>query len=728
VCSPGTVLYWGIPVYQCGQLDLSGCEFVLSTKRIKEVGEELLLSDDFTDRRREGTVIGSTSTSGHKRLGVDIERTLSIDNGALRIAPAIEAGFGRTALAYGPCARKAGLTFAVYMTNGHNTSQAEPLSDTFRTRMTYWFKGSATDARCKRLVQWLLSRRVLRSLRQFRRWRRTAKDKGPVPMLDENLAIGWMPNESVIDPRLVGSGFIMHALGPENGELWTGGAGSRSRPLRGVQNVPIYYVGVTREQGTVFYVCSVDGVAGMPAYPWLRPVGIDATDLPETVYVGIHQSVLGQIGWRLDSRVYGVRVAHVQGYESWCGGAHVADRLVTDDVQTGMLADKGGEWRVWTRQPCHCSYRPAPSYREKFALLEPGAASGLLHATVATTSESSAKIGILWRYLDQRNHWRLELSSSGCEIVLVSGGICETIAFREFVVSRTSSMRLQVLDDGVRLMAYIDGQPLLDKWLRDSRFQEASQVGIYFYSPEQEQTVIHAFEAHPRQVKLPTVLEMGVPWFRKGTETVVADDFAGDAGDLDNRPTSSGGKRWHRLIGDGVIEVTGGGAARVRASAQEPCPGRTAYCVDWPHADFVDMEVTITPPGKQRGEKERTTAGFILYQDPSNYVTLNVYRSDYYPAGSTSTFFKFGGFEDVYDAVWSNVADRVNYGQPLRLRLCCDGERYLVFINDETVLFRAFRDVYPNVEKLMLRKVGILANWEFGTDTGSTFEQFILRV
>jgi hypothetical protein len=140
------------------------------------------------------------------------------------------------------------------------------------------------------------------------------------------------------------------------------------------------------------------------------------------------------------------------------------------------------------------------------------------------------------------------------------------------------------------------------------------------------------------------------------------------------------------------------------------------------------MEVTIIPPGSRRGEKERTTAGFILYQDRYNYVTLNAYRSDYYPAGSVSTFFKFGGFEDVYDAVWSNVADRIDYGNPLRLRLCCDGEQYVVFINDETVLYRAFRDVYPEFGALKIHRVGIIANWEFGTDTGSRFENFKVRL
>ena len=120
-------------------------------------------------------------------------------------------------------------------------------------------------------------------------------------------------------------------------------------------------------------------------------------------------------------------------------------------------------------------------------------------------------------------------------------------------------------------------------------------------------------------------------------------------------------------------------------------------------------------------------AGFILYQDMENYVTLNVWRTDYYGGSSISTFFKFAGFEDIYDAIWTNVGNRVHYGKPSRLRLCCDGEQYLVFVDDEPVLYRAFRDVYADVEPLRIRKVGLLANWEFGNDTGSRFEQFRAR-
>src|SRR4030065_143016 len=118
------------------------------------MNEELKLYDDFNDDSCKGTVIGTNSTSGQKRLGVDIERILSIDNGALRIAPLIQAGFGRAVIGYGPFENRAGLAFAVSILNGHNTSQAESMPDTFRERISLWLKGSETDTKFVRLFQW----------------------------------------------------------------------------------------------------------------------------------------------------------------------------------------------------------------------------------------------------------------------------------------------------------------------------------------------------------------------------------------------------------------------------------------------------------------------------------------------------------------------------------------------------------------------------------------------
>jgi hypothetical protein len=142
------------------------------------------------------------------------------------------------------------------------------------------------------------------------------------------------------------------------------------------------------------------------------------------------------------------------------------------------------------------------------------------------------------------------------------------------------------------------------------------------------------------------------------------------------------------------------------------------------HPGFTDLEVTITPPGSSRGARHQSTAGLIVFQDDDNYFICNFWLSDSYAGGSVSTFFKYRGFEDLYDAVWTNIGNRISHGLPTRLRVCCDGKQYLVFLNDEPVLYRAFRDVYSDFEPLAIKRVGLVANWEWGCDTGSVFEDF----
>lgn len=681
---------------------------------------QLLLREDFARACGEGKVIGGTCTTGQKRLGVDLENAFSIDNHALRIAPLVEPGFGRAVLSYGPFKKRAGLAFCVYMTNGHNTSQSEQLSDSFKYRVQLWMLGNHLDPRWRRVLAWLRNARFRRAARALRWWKRTAEEgERAVQRINENLAIGWFDKPVVQDPRNEGHPFIMHALGPENGELWIGSAASRTRAVRGVQNLPIYYVAIARGSGTVYYVCTLDGALGLPAYPSLAPVAVDHTPLPEEVYVGLQQAVLGQIGFRLDSRVYGVRVAELSGYDAWFAGAHAADLSPSIHAGSHRPAELGGTWQVVS------DIAPAGGSTLSIATLDPNAPSGLLHAFVTVSASSVA--GLVWRYADPNNHWRVELTSSRCEVIAVENGKREIVMSRECTLQDGATVRVQVRDEGARLMAFVDGEPVQDVWVANALHSNATGVGLLFDASVQLPERVKKFEAHPRAVQLPEVFDMGVPWKRTGSQVVLEENFEGPAGHLDGRKTSNG-QTWRRILGEGFIDVTGDRAAKVRASLESPSPGRTAYCIDWANPDFVDIEATITPPAKGPKEKHRTTAGFILYQDDNNYLTLNAYRFDYYPSGSVSTFFKFGGFEDVYDAIWSNVAYRIDFGQPMRLRLCTDGERYIVMINEEVVLYRAFRDVYPDVKRLRIKKVGLLSNWEFGTDTGSRFERLILRV
>jgi hypothetical protein len=162
------------------------------------------------------------------------------------------------------------------------------------------------------------------------------------------------------------------------------------------------------------------------------------------------------------------------------------------------------------------------------------------------------------------------------------------------------------------------------------------------------------------------------------------------------------------------------------ATINEPIPDRTAYTVAWSTPEFADLEIDVSPP-QQDTEGARCRVGLVLWQDPRNYFIVNGYLDNAYPAASASTFFYFRGFEDIFDAVWSNLGDLVVWGKPFRLRLVSDGRRYLVLVEDEPVLYRAFSDVYPSFDRLAINRVGVVANWEWGHDTGSGVRRFVAR-
>ncbi|MFH1154554.1 MAG: nucleotide-binding protein [Pseudomonadota bacterium] len=659
-------------------------------------------------------------------MGVDIERIISIDNGALRIAPLIRPGFGRAGLVYGPFKAEPGLAFSVYMLNGHNSSQAEHLSDTFKQRLKRWLTGSETDPLYERLKHWIRSKRIIRTFRQFRWWWYTANRNRSIPKLDDNLSVGWFPHCYTSDPYFEGNSFIMHALGPENGALWSGTAVERSCALLGVQNLPLYLIGILRKEGTIYYTASLEGANGFSGYPQIKAVAIDRCPPGKDVFLGIHQSVLGQIGFRQDTRVYGVHVVHVDEYVNWCGGAHAADRLVGVGALVGLDAEVGGKWKQLAGELIMSQTGAKGNGLESIAVLSPNAPSGLIHATAKPgKTEGIGSVGLIWRCRDALNYWKIELTQKTCAIICTIDGKSEVVAFRKTPDPLgDQESRLQVLDNGIQIMGYLNGRQLAESWLCDQRLSEETRTGITVRGSVGGTGAVRDFEAHPRYIHIPPPLDMGSPWLRKGNKIVVADDFSGNCGPLEGRTTSVGGLQWHRLIGQGHFEINGHGAATVVASVSAPCLGRTAYCVDWCHNEFADISATIIPPGTDRGQRHHCTAGFILYQDRHNYVILNIWCGDSYKGASISTFFKFDGFEDLYDAIWTNVGRRVLFGRSSRLRLCCDGERYLAFVDDEPVLFRAFADVYAHVKPIRINKIGIVANWEWGRDTGSRFLQF----
>lgn len=222
----------------------------------------------------------------------------------------------------------------------------------------------------------------------------------------------------------------------------------------------------------------------------------------------------------------------------------------------------------------------------------------------------------------------------------------------------------------------------------------------------------------------------GPGWWEPGSgPEVIADDFAGPAGDLRGSPTSAGGHRWERLLGEGVMERTGSGGARVRATVADPNPGRTVYGVPWDDPAGIEVATVVTPPGTGRGERHQGRSGLVVWQDPDNHLVINHFIDDGSVGVSISAFLRTRGEETMceWDAVWTNVGSRVRWGEAFRLSVACDGRQFLCRVDGEPVLYRALTDYRSDAAPLDIRGAGLVANWEWGDDTGTRFGDFSVR-
>jgi hypothetical protein len=681
-------------------------------------------TDDFSAALPRGRVIGSQIAGGISRKGIDRESSIQIDNGALRIQPLVRPGWGRAGIAYGPYARVSGLAFGVSILNGHNTSQTGSLPDTVRERIHRWALGSGTEGLLRRLTRWAFSRQRAYMWHHLLQWSITGSPYFQGTAINENLAIGWFPREVPGDPVSEGNAVLMHALGPECGELWVR-VGDRTLPsVRGVQNIQMYYLVILRDQGAAYYVASVPGVPGIEQYPTLTPIAIDPFNADPLVYAGLHQSVLGQIGFRVDTRVYRTQVARLPDYGDWFGSASGADRL-TGEGPLGMCRDTAtGAWTVYDGILERTSRGLRAVQAPSSAVLELPSPPGLVHFIVETTDDPVQEVALLFRVLDRDNFCAFEVGTRQCSLLVRKNG-----QLTRFPASNTLSLSLnransvQVCDDGKTVRLSLNGEQLLGIKESDACLSNGCGAGLQ-YGSGTTNTIIRDFEAHSRRVPVPRPINLGQPWCVHGSRVALHDDFEGLPGDLADRALSSGSHAWRREIGRGRIEVTGDGAAKVRATVLEPCPGRTAYTLPWDNTRFADVSVQITPPGTQKGEKERGRGGLIFWQDPDNYLIVSLWMNDSYGM-SISSFFQRDGFEELYDAVWTNIGERVHWGVPFVLRVVFDARQYTASINGEPVLYRALSDVYPDWDELLVNRIGIVANWEWGADTGTIFRDFV---
>jgi hypothetical protein len=357
------------------------------------------------------------------------------------------------------------------------------------------------------------------------------------------------------------------------------------------------------------------------------------------------------------------------------------------------------------------------------ALLAPKAPSGLVHA-LAEAGEGAAEAGIVWRARSGDSYWLLKVSDRSCELVCVENGRerqVATDAARRLMPLATHS--IQVLDTGTQIGCYLDGERLFDAWFEDAALEGASGVGIWVGGEAR----MRSFEAHAREVPMPASLSFAAPWTRLGETLQIADGFGGPPGELAGRAAEHGGAIWDKTLGAGTFDVDGAGALRVRATLENPNPGRTFYTVPWSEPGFADLETVIVPPGCGRGEKHNCRAGLVFWQDNDNYLSFTTFLDDVYDGASIALFTKRHGFEELYDAVWTMVWNDVDWGKPFRLRIAFDGERFAVYLDGRPILQRALTDIYPDDPPLRIARVGLAVNWEWGEDTGSRFQDFKAR-
>ncbi|MDY7024286.1 MAG: nucleotide-binding protein, partial [Cyanobacteriota bacterium] len=498
-----------------------------------------LLTDKFSDQKSAGQVLGTPSLNGTIRKGKDVEKRMKIDNNALRLQPLLKPGWQRQGIAYGPYTRCHGLAFAIFLLNGHNTSQIDRV-EPLKARLYRWLIGTETDKPTQRLWRWIWHGPKIGLIQKLLWWVRTTSriskyfQRFPLTPLNENLAVGWFANEVPTDPTTEGNTFTVHATGTHNGELWLRTQDNLLSALRGLQNLQVYYVVILREQGAAYYAASVSDALGLGTYPNLRPLGIDAFEQSQTVYAGFYQSILGQNGFRVDTRVYGVEVAQLRELATWYGTAHLADYLAGEGDLDQTVAEQGGTWKLKSGNYQRTATGLVATEPNSFAILQGNEPSGLIHLLVYSSTQPS-EIQLIWRFQDWENYWSFRVDSEQCQLQLIKNGQREIVALSQLWSFQANTINaLQILDDGETFSLFLNSQLVFRKRFIETRLQNATGVGIGS-TQANPHLFFRALEAHPRSIPIPAALNMGSPWDIRGQEVIISDSFTGETGELDGK-------------------------------------------------------------------------------------------------------------------------------------------------------------------------------------------------
>lgn len=675
--------------------------------------------DEFEIERRRGLVVGSVSGRATTRGGVDSERLMSIRDGALRIGNPLRPGWGRHVVSYGPIEAAVGTWMSATVLNGHNSSQGGLLSESIPTRVKRWMKGAEAESWPRHVLSWAKRGDKKETSWLFRKWfaMRSAARKPGYRQLNENLSVGWMPTAKGGDPAVQGGSFVMRAAEHDNGELCIGGGGCVRPLVRRVTNIPISYISVVRHDGLAFYAgASTRDVPTLPATPEVRLLAILPFKPADRLFATVQQAALGQVGFVSATRVYGVKTGQSGNRPFFeTGGCICSDRLTGDGVIDGTNAGEGQTWAAISGSPQR-SPEGLTSSDDALAGVKLREPVGFLRLKVSPGGSSSAELR--WRVTEAGDGWAIKLTATTAAVGRYqSGEWCETARAG---LAMSPQIDLQIIDDGKRMRAFGDSRDLFGEWeSTEGCTATGVTIGLSGSGP-----VVRDFEAFPRAIRLPEEMVVPAPASPHADVLRLDESLRGDGRELDRLPvTGVGATGWWKTFGHGAILATERGA-QVDASPAHPLRDRTGYTVAWEHAGTVALEIDVAPPGDRRGMGANGRAGVVFWQDADNYFIVSTWLDDGYAGASISSFFRIRGHEELYNAVWVNVGDRVSWGRPYTLRVTFDGNRFVAEVDGEPVLYRALTDVNPDWPSLEVRRVGIVANWEWGTDAGSLFSRF----
>lgn len=622
-----------------------------------------------------------TSIAGVKALVVnDPERTISLRGGALRMAPIAEPGWDRSVALIDVGCLEPGQVVWTDVRPAHLSSETLPL-ETRRDRLQVWLLGSRTDSPARRLALLLSPCRHREGpIRRWRRWLKRNEAMHRRAPASVNQIVGLFADTTGTTPADALAGLAVRPLGPRNGgfSIATPGGEPTRHVIDGCTNTSYRMAFIVRPDSILIAVGGEPGTALAPA-PALSPLGIVHRSVADTpLWLGVSNLIVGQHGFSSDTIIEGLGV----------------DRLGASAPGCGVPQATANEHRTHQR-------------------LEAEAIGGVALIDVRLELEQEGSLELRWGS-DSIVSLTRSLARLQCD--------GETIS-RPLAAHGPVHLSVNVL--GGRTRVHVDDQLLLD--LPSSGTHQSTSSGTH-QSNSAALTEVVQINLMSGRVDRFEVLPFAVgpvggpstsPLLDQGNDVVADQRFDGAAlVDLAEDEDHD----WQRVLGNTPI-----GREYGVASIVEPLTERTVYLQPNRWSDSVDIETEIEPPPRVEGVLQRCRAGLAAGSGPDNLLMVNAWIDDSYGGGSVSTFLRLDGGEEIFDAVWVNVGAALDWTTPFVLRLQTDGDFYRVMLDGHTVVSRSISDQTRLVPRIEMTHVGIVANWEWGLDTGSLFRRFTVR-